>query len=90
MTGPQNRGRFDALGRLMGAIADVVDAGGQVPCLNEDRGHLWLSENPEAVQEAAHACLTCPALEACRSYVTAWPEPSGVWAGRVGRREVAR
>lgn len=90
MTGPRDNGRTDALGRLMGAIADMVDEGEVVPCLNEERGHLWLSEDPDAMQAAALGCSTCPALEACRSYVTAWPEPSGVWGGRVGKREVLR
>jgi hypothetical protein len=89
VTGPRDTGRADALGRLMGAIAEMVDAGEIVPCLNEERAYLWLSEDPEAQRAAALGCRGCPALDACRTYVIAWPEPSGVWGGRVGKREVA-
>lgn len=81
--------RMIALGQLLAAVRQQIDHGEIVPCLVEARSHLWISEDQEAQRAAAFGCASCPALEACRSYVTAWPEPSGVWAGRVGKREVA-
>ncbi|WP_375003716.1 WhiB family transcriptional regulator [Aeromicrobium sp. CTD01-1L150] len=74
--------RMEALGRLLAEISRHQDNGEQAPCVHRERGHLWLSEDPDEQEAASHACLTaCPAFAACQTYVTAHPEPSGVWAG---------
>lgn len=78
---PRSPTRLDALGRLMASIHTQSEAGQYVPCIDRRRGHLWLSEDPEDREAAALGCSTCPALDACRTYVTAHPEPAGVWAG---------
>ncbi len=88
MTGPSQPNRLSGLNRLFAAIQRASDCGELVPCTDRNRGRLWLSEDLEDQQAAAHGCQACPALEACRSYVTAFPERAGVWAGRVGKREV--
>lgn len=75
--------RSAALERLMGAIFEHEQAGEPVPCVNPRRGHLWLSEHQANQEAAVHGCGACPALDACRTYVTAYPEPSGVWAAMV-------
>ncbi len=77
--------RHDALGRLMAAIHSQAEVGQYVPCIDARRGHLWLSESSEDREAAALGCSTCPALDACRTYVTAHPEPAGVWAGKFTR-----
>jgi hypothetical protein len=90
MTGSEARGI--ALSRLMQAIHRRVEVGERVPCIDPHRGHLWLSEDREDREAAAIGCSTCPALEACQSYVERFPEPAGTWAGRhtlSRRREVA-
>lgn len=73
--------RLDALERLMTSIHLEVEGGEYVPCVDPRRGHWWLSEDRELAEAASHACGVCPALLACRSYVTEHPEPTGVWAG---------
>jgi hypothetical protein len=88
MTAAHEAGRLNGLNRLFAAIQHATDGGEVVPCLIRERSHLWLSEKPDEQQSAALGCLDCPALQACRSYVTEWPERSGVWGGRIGKREV--
>ncbi len=88
MTGPRQPDRMSGLNRLFVAIQDATDGGELVPCIDKKRGHLWLSEDLDEQYAAALGCRGCPALNACRSYVTQWPERSGVWGGRVGKRDV--
>lgn len=73
--------RTAALHRLMAAIFEHEEAGQPVPCVDPRRGHLWLSEHHDDQEAAVHGCATCPALDTCRAYVSAFPEPTGVWAG---------
>lgn len=77
----QDQARTDALADLMGSIYAHVQAGSPVPCVEPERGHLWASERAAETEAAAWRCRRCPAIEACRTYVTAFPEPAGVWAG---------
>ncbi len=77
----QESARSTALQRLMGAIFEHDQAGELVPCVEPRRGHLWLSEHQADQEAAVHGCASCPALDACQAYVTAHPEPAGVWAG---------
>ena len=81
--------RVRALGRLMAAVRNRIEGGETVPCLVEARAHLWISEDGESQRAAAFGCASCPAMQECRTYVTQWPEPAGVWAGKVGKRAVA-
>ncbi|MFT4188708.1 MAG: WhiB family transcriptional regulator [Aeromicrobium sp.] len=81
MTRRSDPARTDALAHLMQGLHAHVEAGRRVPCVEPERGHWWLSDDPEHVEAAAHACAACPALDACRDYVTAHPEHAGVWAG---------
>lgn len=77
--------RQAALGQLMSELHTRTEDGETIPCLNRERGHLWLSED-EAEQEAAmHGCARCPALQACGIYDDAYPETAGVWAARPPR-----
>lgn len=78
-----------ALERLMFAIRQMVDHGEIVPCLNEARSHLWISDDVDKQLAASIGCGNCPALEACRKYATDHPEPFGVWAGRINGEPVA-
>lgn len=88
MTGPRQPDRLSGLNDLFVAIQKVTDNGELVPCTVKARGYLWLSEDQEEQQAAALGCRDCPALNACRAYVTEWPERSGVWGGRIGKRDV--
>ena len=71
--------RLHAHGQLMLQLAGHLDNGQQVPCTGRNRD-AWTSSNPEHIEFAAAQCLACPALRACREYVDAFPEPTGVWA----------
>lgn len=73
--------RDAAHSRLMLTIARHIDHGRTIPCTGRHRD-TWTTENdPEATDYARNMCLSCPALRACRAYVTEHPEPTGVWAG---------
>lgn len=82
MTGQFDMDRLSGLNRLFAALQQVTDLGQVVPCTVTARSYLWLSEDPEDQAAASHGCQPCPALPACRAYVTQFPEASGVWAGR--------
>lgn len=88
--------RLTALTRLLAEVYDLESHGQPVPCVQPERGHWWISEDPELAEAASHACQTCPALAACRAYVADHPEPAGVWAGlntpqrRISRRQDTR
>jgi hypothetical protein len=90
MTTEAERRRALAHSRLMATILQLREDGEAVPCVKRDRAYLWVSEDPAEQEAASLGCVDCPALEACGSYVAEWPERSGVWAGRVGKREVIR
>ncbi len=77
----QENARNDALHRLMASLFEHEQAGELVPCVDPRRGHLWVSQHHTEQEAAAHGCASCPALASCRAYVTAHPEPAGVWAG---------
>lgn len=73
-------GARDALDELH---AQVEAAQGRVPCLSEPA--RWVGRRrPLAVSAAAAAaCLSCPALTACRAAVAALPVAGVVQAGVV-------
>ena len=79
MSGHLNRERAEAHGRLMGALSAACDDGERVPCVGEPE--TWDGELPELEEAAIHGCGVCDQFKACRRYVTAYPEPEGVWAG---------
>ena len=79
MTGPELPERTEAHGRLMAALARATDHGERVPCVGKP--DVWDGEDPELQEAAIHGCGTCDQLDACRGYVTAHPEPEGIWAG---------
>lgn len=78
MTGPAQRNRVNAHARLMAAIGIEAEAGEPVPCV---AGLLWTSDDHAEQTAAAYRCRACHLLDACRRYVTAYPEPAGIWAG---------
>lgn len=77
----RDQSRMVALDRLLVVIADHVEHGETVPCVQPARGHWWLSRDSEEREAAARLCGGCPALHACRAYITNHPEPAGIWAG---------
>lgn len=81
MTTRRERERGIAHNRLMAVVFDLREVGEPVPCTKRDRSHLWLSEDPGEQEAASLGCVDCPALAACYAYVSAHPEPCGVWAG---------
>lgn len=73
--------RQEALTQLMSVVHGHLANGRQIPCLDPSAAWAWTTEDdPEAEDAAATACLPCPALRDCQAYVTAHPEPIGVWA----------
>lgn len=82
--------RLTALDRLMSTIHGHQTGGDYIPCVDQRRGHLWLSDQKDMQEAAVRGCLVCPALVACGRYVDEWPEVAGTWAGkpnsRVGKR----
>jgi hypothetical protein len=81
MTTKAERRRAIAHSHLMATIYNLRESGEPVPCVKRDRAHLWLSDDPAEQEAASLGCVDCPALAACFAYVSAHPEPSGVWAG---------
>ena len=79
MTGHLNRKRTEAHGRLMGALTAACDDGERAPHVGEPE--TWDAELPELQEAAIHGCGVCDQFKACRRYITAYPEPEGVWAG---------
>lgn len=73
--------RRRAHGRLMSILADLLDSGRRIPCTGSNRAAWTAEDDRDATEYAAAQCLACSALQACREYVTAFPEPVGVWAG---------
>jgi hypothetical protein len=74
--------RLVALDRLTSAIYQLRVGGEYVPCVDVERGHLWLSEDREQQEAAVHGCRSCPALNVCKGYVEAFPETAGTWGGK--------
>ena len=70
-----------AHGQLLQVLALHTEAGQPVPCLTDRHAGAWISDDPESMEYAATRCLACPAVQDCRAYVDAHPEPAGVWAG---------
>jgi hypothetical protein len=63
----------------MGHLGRLVRNGTTIPCLHHRAA--WKAGDDHTQQAAAKTCLDCPALAACAAYITAYPEPAGVWAG---------
>ena len=85
MTGHLNRDRTEAHSRLMGALTAACEAGERVPCIGKP--DVWDGELPELQEAAIHGCGVCDQLDACRRYVSAFPEPVGVWAGMTPKQQ---
>ena len=79
MSGPIDQERIDAHGRLLAAIAVQLEASERIACLSDPA--RWQSEDKAEQEAAMFGCHSCAALEVCRRYVSAHPEPAGVWAG---------
>ena len=69
-----------SLQRLYSAVADMAQSGHRVPCTGQ-HSKAWTSDEDEAQTYAAAHCQACPLLSMCREHITAWPEPTAVWAG---------
>lgn len=80
MTGADDD-RLRAHGRLMSIVADLAESGRPAPCLGRHSAAWTAEDDTEATQYAASCCLACPALTACRQYVTNHPEPAAVYGG---------
>lgn len=66
---------------LVDALNRMSDDGRRPVC--ENRPEQWSSDaRPPARQDAAAACVFCPAQAACLAYAIAQSEPAGVWGGR--------
>ncbi|WP_120520503.1 WhiB family transcriptional regulator [Arthrobacter celericrescens] len=80
--------RLAAHADLMGRLGVLVRAGLTVPCL----GHRaeWTAADDATARAAAASCRRCPALAACRAYVSAHPEPAGVWAGTTEKQRIGK
>lgn len=65
--------------RFLGVLADVMRAGGVVPCVSA--GPAWFSADVAEQESAARECRRCPALGECWQYQNDYPERAGVWAG---------
>ena len=76
------RQRAEPLQKLTDDIHGAAEAGLRVPCLSRHR-HLWTSDERAEQDVAASMCLACPALASCRTYADKFPEPAGVWGGRL-------
>ena len=87
MTGHLNRERTEAHGRLMGALARATDHGERIPCIGKP--DVWDGELAELQEAAVHGCGVCARFTACKRYVTAFPEPEGVWAGLTSQQRAA-
>lgn len=70
-----------ALNRLTAALAEHLDAGESVPCLDSPTEADWISDRREDQDRAATACQDCPALAQCASYALATREEAGVYGG---------
>lgn len=77
--------------RLLTTLEDAGPA--RVPCLAGDvLPAAWTSDEADELHLAAQACVTCPALAACRAYGLAWPDEAGVYGAltRAERLDIAR
>lgn len=81
------RSRFVAHSLFMGALSEACDAGERIPCVGEPE--TWTSDHAELQEAAIHGCGVCDQFTACKRYVTAFPEPSGVWAGMTPKQQLA-
>ncbi|MGL5406329.1 MAG: WhiB family transcriptional regulator [Propionibacteriaceae bacterium] len=71
------------LNELYRHIAQTVDDGQEVPCLDPESGHLWTSNKPKERYEAKLACLAgpCPVFNLCITAAQAEKINAGVWGG---------
>lgn len=58
----------------------------QAPCTQDME--LWWSFDQHEQDAAAKACLSCPALLACREYAITAGEKQGVWGGMTPRQRL--
>ncbi len=66
--------------RLVSILADLAESGRPAPCVKTPVAE-WTSEDAGDQEYIARLCLGCFARTACHEYITAYPEPAGVWAG---------
>lgn len=78
---PLDPGRVTALARLHRRVGDAIEAGQPVPCCGLD-ARLWISEDRDDLEAAAHRCGGCPLFDDCRTYVSEYPEVGATWAAQ--------
>ena len=71
-----------SLDNLYSAAADLGQSGSPVPCTRSNWA-AWTADDPESQAFAAAHCGGCPLLSMCRAHIDRWPEPAGVWAGKL-------
>ncbi|MFH5821727.1 WhiB family transcriptional regulator [Georgenia sp. AZ-5] len=84
---------------LLDIIGSLEAAGFTIPCRNPLTGHLWTLDDDygegSGARIAAQQCRACPLMSrsACSAYISAHPEPAGVWAATTAadrRRDAIR
>ncbi|MGK7221527.1 WhiB family transcriptional regulator [Kocuria flava] len=68
--------------KLTARLAEVLDAGESIPCLDSPHAADWIADGRDAQDahdRAVAGCRPCPALTDCALYALAYPEPAGVW-----------
>lgn len=68
---------------LVDLIADQLDRGRPVPCVEGDvvPRAWWTDDDDEHQRLAGAACMGCSAFVACRRYGATWTKESGVYGG---------
>jgi hypothetical protein len=66
--------------RLMLAIREIVDDGGDIPCLRPDsKPEWWFSDDEREINRAKERCRVCPVQVLCRRHALVEQE-HGIWA----------
>ena len=66
--------------RLVLAIRDTIDEGGDIPCMRPDSDpEWWFSDEEREVNRARERCRVCPVQVLCRAHAIRQNE-HGIWA----------
>lgn len=62
------------------AVREVVDTGGDIPCLRDDsKPEWWFSDDEREQNRARERCRVCPVQRLCRRHAIV-EEEHGIWA----------
>lgn len=66
-------------GRLMLAVLDIIDDGGDIPCMRPDsRPEWWFSDDERDIFRAKERCRVCPVQRLCGQHAAEAKE-HGIW-----------